>query len=372
VVEEGKPESNWARVDVRARDLFRTRGKGADRQVEFLGEAVFNRAVAQLLSDKRQKIYSLTSHGELSVERLDPAGLSDLAVLLEQENYSLETLDLYTAQEGSQAPRIPEDADALLIASPKRSFSDVEEAAVLDFVAKGGSVMVLLDPNASVPGLLSRLDIGLIDGVVMDEKLVFPFNDRPVPRYRSHPITTPLEESSLLTILAHIAPLRPPGDPPPWLRPTSILETSRTGWVERGGETRGGVATYDPEFDYLGPGQNRPMAPLMAMAFELQGSPKGLVSPGAGSARLLVVGDSDFATNQLLADGPGNGAFLVNAFRWMLRDDARLSVMGQTKTVRRLALTVEDHARLRWLVLGLMPFLTALAGAVVWASRRGR
>jgi hypothetical protein len=372
VMEEGRPESGWPRVDVRARDLFRNVGKGAERRVEFLGEAVFNRAVAQLLSDKRQKIYALVNHGELSIERSEPSGLSDLVVLLEQENYSLESLDLYVDRDGSQAPRIPPDADAVLLASPKRPLSDVEEAALLDFVAEGGSLMLLLDPGASLPGIMTRLDISLMDGVVMDEKLVFPFNDRPVPRYRTHPITTPLEESNLLTILAHIAPIRPPGDAPPWLKWSSILETSRSGWVERGGEMRGGVATYDPEIDYLGPSQNRPMAPMMAMAVELLGNSKGPVSPSAGSARLVIVGDSDFATNQLLAEGPGNGAFLINAFRWMLRDDARLSVMGQATKVRRLALTAEDHAKLRWLVLGLMPLLSALAGAIVWSTRRGR
>jgi hypothetical protein len=372
VVDEAKPMAKWPRVDVRARDLFRNAGKGKDRQIEFLGEAVFNRAIAQLLSDKRQKIYSLVSHGELSVDRQEPSGLSRLAVLLEQENYALESLNLYSDRDGTQAPRIPADADAVLIASPKRPLSDVEEAALLDFVAQGGPVMLLMDPDASIPGLMTRLDIQLMDGVVMDEKLIFPFNDRPVPRYRTHAITTPLEEGNLLTVLAHIAPLRPPGDPPTWLKWTSILETSRTGWIERGGETRGGVATYDPEIDFLGPAQDRPMAPMMAMAVELLPNAKGLVNVGADVARLVVVGDADFATNQLLQDGPGNPAFLVNAFRWMLRDDARLSVMGQATTVRRLALTSEDHRRLRWLVLGLMPFLSVLAGAIVWSSRRGR
>jgi len=62
----------------------------------------------------------------------------------------------------------------------------------------------------------------------------------------------------------------------------------------------------------------------------------------------------------------------VNAFRWMLWDDARLSVIGKPTKVRKLALTAQDKAMLRWLVLGLMPFFTLLAGLGVWAARRGR
>lgn len=372
-VESDLPEAQWSRVDVRARDLFRTSGRGAERRHEFLGESVVNRALSQLLSDQKQTVYSLVGHRERNLKDLDGDGLSGLVELLGQENYDLLPLNLFEdSVESGGVPKVPADADALVIASPRSPLLDAEEAAVLDFVARGGALLVLLDPGTSVPGILTRLDIGMHDGVVMDEKLVFPYNDRPVPRYRSHPIVDELEEGQVLTVLSHIAPLRPPGDAPPWLKWSSILEASRTGWIERGGESRGGVAVFNPEFDAYGPTQQRPSAPIMALALELRAEGKSLVDASAGSSRILVVGDSNFATNQVLSEGPGNAPFLINAFRWMLRDDDRLGGVAVGTSLRRLTLSSEDHARLRWLVLGLMPFLTALAGVLVWSSRRGR
>ena len=62
----------------------------------------------------------------------------------------------------------------------------------------------------------------------------------------------------------------------------------------------------------------------------------------------------------------------MNAFRWLLGDEARLSVVGRPTTVRRLALTAEDRGVIRWVALGLLPLLTLLLGGAVWASRRGR
>ena len=371
-IEPDVPAARWSRVDIRARDLFRTVGRGPDRRHDFLGEGVLSRALAQLLSDQRQTIYSLVGHRERNVQLTDGDGFSQLAGLLDQENYELKSLNLFETTAEGGIPRVPEEADALLIASPQSPLLDAEEAAVLDFVGRGGAVAVLLDPGASLPGVLNRLDIGIHEGVVMDEKLVFPYNDRPVPRYRSHPIVDDLEEDRVLTVLSHIAPLRPPGDAPPWLKWSPILESSRSGWIERGGESRGGVAVYNPEVDAYGPTQQRPAAPMMAMAVELRAEGNSLVSPSAGSARMLVVGDSDFATNQVLGEGPGNASFLVNAFRWMLRDDDRLTGVSSGTTIRRLTLSSEEYARLRWLILGFMPFLTAFAGAMVWSSRRGR
>ena len=110
----------------------------------------------------------------------------------------------------------------------------------------------------------------------------------------------------------------------------------------------------------------------MAVAVQIQPDATGPVNPNRRVARVVVVGDSEFTTNQMLAEGPGNSTFAVNAFRWLLWDDARLSVIGKPTSVRRLALTAEDRDMLRWLVLGLMPLITIAVGAAVWASRRGR
>jgi hypothetical protein len=353
------------RVDLKDRDLFRRRGKGADRKLEFLGEAGFARAASQLLDKRKKRIYALRGHGELDPDDRDPDGLSELARMLEQENYELEPLDFIRDREGDEAPFIPPDASAVLLAGSVAGLTPPEEDALVAYIARGGAIMVWVDPNSPVPDILDRIGIQVRTGVVADKLVVFPYPDRPVPRYRYHEITTDLSDRSLVTVLAHIAPLAVKDPAPSWARYRSVLETSRNGWIERGGPLDGGMAVYQPDLDGEGPA-------VMAYAVELQPDEEGLVKPGKRVSRVLVVGDSDWATNGLLAEGPGNATFAVNAFRWLLWDDARLSIVGQPTRIRRLALTERDQTIIRWTVLGLMPMLVMLVGMAVWASRRGR
>ncbi len=353
------------RVDLRDRDLFRRVGKGAERRMEFLGEAAFNRAASQLLSKRKKVIYSLEGHGERDVEDRGPGGLTSLVEILDKENYEVETLDLFRDRLGDVAPSIPADAAAVLLARPRALLTVAEETALSEYVGRGGALMIWVDPGHPAPSILADLEVTVAEGLVMDRTLVFPYNDRPVPRYRSHAITQDLAEEKLVTVLAHIAPLVSPVEAPGWLRHEPLLQTARSGWIERGGALEGGTALYQPEIDGEGPG-------TMSVAVQVLPGEEGPVPPGRPVARAVVVGDSELATNQLLAEGPGNASFLVNAFRWLLGDEARLSVVGRPTTVRRLALTAEDRGVIRWVALGLLPLLTLLLGGAVWASRRGR
>ncbi|MCB9760453.1 MAG: Gldg family protein [Alphaproteobacteria bacterium] len=353
------------RVDIKARELFRNTGKGADRKLEFLGEAAFNRAASQILSTRRQTIYALRGHGELDPEEAGPDGLSEVAELLDQENYELKPLDLFRDREADEAPVIPADAAAVLLARPKAALTQPEEDALVAYVANGGSVLVALDPRSPVPWLLDRLDVTLPEGVVMDRLRVFPYDDRPVPSYGRHSTVDDLREQHIVTVVAHAAAVRTPEPAPEWMKVTSVLRTTRDGWIDRGGELESGSAVYQPEIDLAGPVD-------MAVALELRPEEGSLVNVGKRVSRVMVVGDADWFTNQLLAEGPGNASFAVNTFRWLLWDDARLSMIGRPTRVHRLALTEEDQGRIRWLVIGLMPMLSVLLGGAVWASRRGR
>jgi hypothetical protein len=353
------------RVDLRSRDLFRNRGKGADRELVFLGEAALNQAFSQLMTETRRVVYALQGHGEPNPESTDPDGLSSLAELLEQEHYFLEPLDLVRDRDDPmQAPAVPDDASALLIARPRAPLAEPEHQALLEYLGRGGPLMLMLDVGQPVPEVLSRLGVSVQEGYVMDQLRVFPYDDRPVPVYRKHPITDDLLEERLVTVMAHVAPLTLHDPAPQGVRASTLLRTSRQGWIDRGGALERGAAVYEPEIDIEGPVE-------MAFALDL-GAGQGLVKAGQRPGRVVVVGDGDMVLNTLIADGPGNASFLVNAFRWLLGDDARLSVVGRPTTVRKLALTEADTAMIRWVALALMPLLIIMIGGAVWTSRRGR
>ncbi len=351
------------RVDIKARELFRHKGKGQDRSLEFLGEGAFNRATSQLLSKRRKTIYSLVGHGEKDLETAGPGGMSALVDALDQENYELTPLDLYRDRD-LELPTVPADASGLMIAGATRPLTEAGEDAVVAFVANGGALMLMLDPGSPVPYIVERLDIAVPEGIVADKQVYFPFPDRPVVTYGRHSIVDDLRVAEIHTMFPHIAPIRMPDPLPEGMRATEVVRTSRDGWIDRGGEVDLGRPRYEPEIDAAGP-------VIYGWALELQPG-GGLVNAGKRVSRVLLLGDSDFATDDLLATGPGNATFLVNGFRWLVWDDARLSVIGTPTAVQRLALTEEDQGRIRWVVMGLMPLLILLLGLGVWASRRGR
>ena len=353
------------RVDIKARELFRSSGKGDDKRLEFLGEAAFNRSVSQLLSDRRRTIYSVEGSGERDLREQGPEGYSDLVALLDNENYALESWNPRRDRDDPGAiPVVPADASALLVAAPEHPLDPAIDDAIVAYAANGGSVLILVEPGSTVPLLLERLQVVVPEGSVADKAYYAPFPDRPVVNYGRHSITSEMNE--LETHFPFAAPLRVPQDPPQWFQASEVLRTSRDGWIERGGPAAvGGVPIYQEAVDASGP-------VTWGYALSLQPGADSFVNEGKRVSRILVVGDADFTSNELLASGPGNATFAVNSFRWLVWDDARISLIGSPTAVRRLSLTTEDQDRILWMVLGMGPILVFLLGAGVWASRRGR
>ncbi|GDX78600.1 hypothetical protein LBMAG42_04110 [Deltaproteobacteria bacterium] len=350
-----------ARVDIKDRELFKRVGKAEERHLEFLGEQAVNRAFSQLMAENKRVVYALIGHGELDPDNHDLGGLSEAVAVLAQDDYELKRLD-FVRQRDMEVPRVPDDAAAVAVLRPKLPIPALEEDLLLAYLSGGGSILLAVDPDSPVPGLLGRMGVAIPSGRVLDKLLVFPYPDRPVPRYKSHPITKDLSEDSLVTVLSGIAPVQPSVPPMEGIRSTIVLETGRDGWIDRGGELKNGQALYEPDLDGAGPA-------TMAVALDVSRD-SGLVKKGA--ARVLVVGDADLFTNSLLAEGPGNASFILNSFRWLVGDEDRISVVGRPASKRRLALTAEDGEQIRWLAIGFGPLLVVLLGAAVWATRRGR
>lgn len=350
------------RVDLSDRDLFRRAGKGADKRLDFLGEAAINRGFSQILSDTRRTVYALVGHGEMNPESHDPGGLADLAAALDQEHYQLKALDLARDRKEGEAPRVPEDAAALLIVRPTVPIPALDEDLVLSWFSGGGALLIAVEPEGVLPDLLGRFGVAVPGGYVLDKKLLYPYPDRPIPRYKSHAITQNLLDDDMVTVVSRAAPVQASVPAIPGVRSSTLLETTRDGWIERGGPSEDGQARYQADVDGAGP---------VAMAVALDVTPDStLVKKKAG--RVVILGDADLVSNVVMAEGPGNQSFAVNAVRWLVGDEARISVVGKPSAVRRLTLTDEDRGRIQWISMGFSPLMVLLAAIGVWTSRRGR
>jgi ABC-type uncharacterized transport system involved in gliding motility auxiliary subunit len=87
------------------------------------------------------------------------------------------------------------------------------------------------------------------------------------------------------------------------------------------------------------------------------------------SARLVVFGDADFPSNELI-EAYRNRDLFLNSVNWLLGDVEAISIRPVRSRASRFALSNEDFTRIRSLSLFVLPEAIAVVGVLVWWSRR--
>lgn len=99
------------------------------------------------------------------------------------------------------------------------------------------------------------------------------------------------------------------------------------------------------------------------------------VEPAEGeatSARLVVVGDSDFLDPQFLQGSPQNRTFAANAVDWLAQDESLIAIRSKDRTPPQLIFDSDvQRMALRWGNLVGIPLAFVLLGVVRGVRRRG-
>ena len=347
------------RVDIIDRHLFRARGPKGDRDVSFIGEAAIAAAIRQVLSRATPVVVSLKGHGEDEIYDRGLGELRALAARIDEQGFRTRTVDLVRDAPPGAAPEIPADAAVVLILGGSVPLARPEADALRDWLGRGGSVAWFVDPGDPAPALLEEIGLDFPPGVALDEKSFFPHRDRPILQFGRHPITEALAEGGVQTVVAHARPIRIGARD--GVSAGTLMQTSRRGWIERGSEQ---PPVYDADQDGAGPA-------IVAAALTV-GAPHPWSRPGTPQARVVVIGDVDFARDELLEDAPGNATLVANVLRWLARTDESLARVGRPARVRRLALGNTQLRAIRIVLMIGMPSLAAAAGIAVAAYRRSR
>jgi ABC-type uncharacterized transport system involved in gliding motility auxiliary subunit len=87
--------------------------------------------------------------------------------------------------------------------------------------------------------------------------------------------------------------------------------------------------------------------------------------------RVVVFGDSDFASNDGLGIAPGNPDLFVNTINWLAQQENLIAIRPKAPDDRRVTLT-EDQQTMVWLfTIVMLPGLVIGAGVYSWWRRRG-
>jgi ABC-type uncharacterized transport system involved in gliding motility auxiliary subunit len=309
-------------------------------------------AIVRLSNPEERKVYFLAGHGEHEMDGTDDLGYSDVRDALQAKNYTVATLNLVGAS------TVPADARAVVIAGPTTDLPEAEVQILRDYVAQGGSLVVVLEPaiatkvtakDALVPYLASDWGVEARVDLVVDQRSNIPLT-AVAQKYASHAITERLSNQvSYFPSARSLAPVEGAQ-----VSATELVLTGSDSWGKSNQESiRAGSLDYVPEEDTLGP---------LALVMVAENS--------TTKARLVVGGDSDFAAN---ADffNYANGDLLVNSIDWAAHQDALISLTPKQSTPRYVTPPTTQAVGLIFLLTVLViPGAVIGAGVYVWLRRR--
>jgi hypothetical protein len=364
---------------------------GGEPEVKgYKGEAQFTGALVQLASSRRPKVRFTTGHGERKLDDLSPAGLAEMERLLRGDNFEIEEW----ASMGQAA--VPAETDLLVVAGPQSTFVPPELEALSRYLDGGGRILVLLDPVIVQTGGVGLADIGL-DGWLADwgvvvgrDVVVDPTN--PLPFFGAETLyvldlpehaSTRAVRGGSLAVLVSLARSVAAGTAPAGYRATELMRSSDQGWGEvdltdprlSDGDRRGPVplaVAVEPEGD----GGDEAADDFAPEEGEAEGGDAAgaetTPADGAGgpSGRLVVVGDSDFASDQLLQANVANGVLFSDLVNWLTERQNLLGIPPKEPERVRLSMTAQQ-VRWSWaFVLLILPGLAVAGGVAVYYRRR--
>lgn len=325
----------------------------------FRGEQVFSSAIHHVTQETQPTVYFLSGHGERRIDNFDPfVGYSSIARRLRQQNIELDSLVL------GEASDIPEDADALVIAGPSRRISQPELDLIHDYLQRSGRVMILLDAQTrtGLASVLDRWGVALGDDIVIDPARTLTGREVFVTDYGLHPITTGIR--GLTTIFyspRSVAPLddrrATPSDQADKPFVTILASSSEASWADTNPDQV--PLRFDPDVDRRGP---------IPIAVAVERGPVPGIDVQIRSARMVVFGDSAFASNAALTGG--DEEFFLQAMNWLLDREQWLAIAPRDVDEIRLVMNRRQIQQLVGWVVGVVPGSVALLGVLVWMRRR--
>jgi len=311
-------------------------------------------AILKVTSKQSKMVCFVTGHGEKSVTDDAATGYSTADQALKKEDYDTKTINLASSTEVSS------DCTVLVIAGPTQAFFPQETAMVSRYLDGGGKALIEVDPitankqaDPNLGSIFQKWNINVGNNVVIDSsgmgRLLGAGPEIPlVINYGDSPITKTLQRTMTFFPLARTVSIADKSKIEPM--DTELLMTSQQSFTTPKLKDE---VSYDPKTDTMGP-----------LSLGVAAS-----DPDSKNARLVVIGDSDFASNEAIGQ-TSNGDLFLNAIDWLAQDENLISIRPKSPTNRRIVLTQGQSVGLEWFEIFLLPAFVIILGISIWWKRR--
>jgi hypothetical protein len=308
------------------------------------------------LTRGERKIYWMGGHGEASAkEKDDPMRKLNILkrAVFDAENLKVVDFGFTT---GSTA-NVPDDAALVVLAAPVKPLMDEEISVLKTYLDQGGRMLVLVEPDGDdLTDLLGHIGVESGEGVLAhaDKHLVRYGGklDRVLlatNKFGSHESVKTLARNASQTGV--------------------VLPTSR--WVAKKADAKTKVATLIRSFPDTWADLDKDLEldeDEAKKVYEMAVAVSGVDGPSA-DMRIVVVGDVNLFSDQLLGVAQGNQLFARDTLLWLLDDEEIAGEVESEEDVKIVHTRDEDQAWFLLTVLG-MPMAILLCGLILIRIRR--
>ncbi|MDB9484999.1 Gldg family protein [Dolichospermum circinale] len=381
---------------------------------ERLSEIKLTNRLQQMINPKTAKVYFLQGHSEHPLSASKGA-ISKAIQGLTDKNFTISTLNL------AERPQVPDDANVVIVAGPQKELLTGEVTALQNYLNRGGNLLLMIDPNTN-----PKMDTLLKEwGVRLDNRLVIDNSGASlqlgpatilVTEYGQHPITQDFANN--ISVYPLTRPLEI--DPVSGVESMVLLKTKPypNSWAES--DQKSEKLEFNEDKDLKGPltlgvaltrklsnspiptTKNSPTpipttktSPTPTPTATAKTSPTAIPTPTpiptaktsptaiptpiptaktspntAKESRLVVFGNSNFATDSLF-EQQLNGDVFLNTVSWLSQQDEKLlSIRPKQPKNRRIIISNREANLLTISAVFLLPLLGLLTGFIIWWKRR--
>jgi ABC-type uncharacterized transport system involved in gliding motility auxiliary subunit len=346
--------------------------EGRVQRVTSDSEQDLTNGLIKVVQGREHKVYFVQGHGERDPNGSDERGYRAIVQEMKGDNFTAEPIVLLQQE-------IPADASVVVVAGPRSDLAQPEIDRLKTYLAKGGKLVVLIDPPqqpqaapfTNILGLLKEWSVDVGTNAVLDPMSQLRGADPTVPvaapPYPEHAITSTFR---LQTAYPYARSVKPVEGTASGRTASTFVQSGRSSWAETDLKQLVSERQARPEpdkGDIAGPVSLAVAvsAPVSATAPTTGGEP----DQAKPETRIAVIGDSDFAVNGMLGFG-GNRDLFLNMINWVAQQENLIAIRPRDPEDRRITLTRDQEQRIFWLTVLIIPGLILFAGVQTWWRRR--
>jgi ABC-type uncharacterized transport system involved in gliding motility auxiliary subunit len=342
-------------------------------QIEVISEEAITTAIKKVMSEKTKVIYFVQGHNEGDLDDEKAGGLSGAKHLLENEGFAVRPLNL------AAKPEIPTDGNVIAAWGAQRSFTKSEIDTLAQYLQRGGSLLVGQNPilattkdklvSAGLDPLLDIVGLEFKPAVILEQRIqpngrlaVTP--QIAVADFAKHQITNGFNSQAVIGLFFAQPVAQKAKFTATNVTRNVLASTSKATWAETDIGSIFITQKPNPKNKEIGPLPTAQVAELT-----LPADAKNKISP---KGKIVVFGDANFGTNQLIEAGYNRDFFLNAASYLSGEEEATISIRPKTWTTSTLEIKDTQRLAVAFMSIFLIPQLIMCLGTLIWTYRRSR